>query len=130
MKAKAASNRAFGILIATVLALIAAYLYWVHRAGYVPWLLGAAIFFPVALVMPRLLYPLKRLWLKLGNLLHVVISPVILGVLYVASIVSVGLIARLFGKDPLSLRTDDSARSYWIRREQPGPAPASLKNQF
>ena len=74
--------------------------------------------------------PLKRLWLKLGNVLHLVVSPIILGILYVFSIVTVGLITRLFGKDLLSLKRDAAATSYWIRREPPGPSPHSLKNQF
>ena len=45
-------------------------------------------------------------------------------------IVPIGLLMRLFGKDPLNLRFDPAATSYWIPREPPGPAPESMKNQF
>jgi len=41
-----------------------------------------------------------------------------------------GLIMRLFGKDPLRLRFDAEAKSYWIQREPPGPEPDSMRNQF
>ena len=45
-------------------------------------------------------------------------------------IVSVGLLARLFGKDLLSLKRDAAATSYWIKRDPPGPSPGSLTRQF
>jgi hypothetical protein len=45
-------------------------------------------------------------------------------------ITPMGLVMRAMGKDFLRLRLDPAARSYWIPREPPGPAPESLKNQF
>jgi hypothetical protein len=41
-----------------------------------------------------------------------------------------GIILRLLGKDPLRLRMDPTAESYWIKRDPPGPASESLNNQF
>jgi hypothetical protein len=37
---------------------------------------------------------------------------------------------RMLGKDPLRLRRDPDAASYWIHRTPPGPTPESMKNQF
>src|SRR5712691_3754806 len=130
MQAKTASNRSFGLLIGAVLALVGGLNAFAGRSGFVVWLVAAGVFLAVALAMPRLLLPLKRLWLKLGHVLHVIVSPIMLGLLYVFSIVSVGLLARLFGKDLLSLKRDAAATSYWIRRDPPGPSPGSLTRQF
>ena len=130
MRSKTASSRSFGFLIAAVLALVAGFDYWAGRERFVPWLVAAGVFLAVALAMPRLLSPLKRLWLKLGTLLHFVTSPIFVGVLYLCSIVPVGLLARLFGADLLSLKRDPAAASYWIKREPSGPSPDSLRNQF
>jgi hypothetical protein len=130
MRSKSASNRSFGLLIAVVLALVGGLQYWVAREGYVAWLVVAVFFLAVSLVMPRLLLPLKRLWLKLGSLLHHIISPVVLAFLYVFSILLVGSLARVFRKELLSLRLDAAASSYWIKRHPPGPSPESLRNQF
>jgi hypothetical protein len=130
MRSKSASNRSFGLLIAVVLALVGGLQYWVAREGYVAWLVVAVFFLAVSLVMPRLLLPLKRLWLKLGSLLHHIISPVVLAFLYVFSILLVGSLARVFRKELLSLRLDAAASSYWIKRDPPGPSPESLRNQF
>ena len=41
-----------------------------------------------------------------------------------------GLVMRLAGKDFLHRQIDPKAKSYWIRREPPGPPPDSMKNQF
>ena len=37
---------------------------------------------------------------------------------------------RALGKDPLRLKRDPRAASYWLPRNPPGPSPGSLKNQF
>jgi hypothetical protein len=130
MQSKSASNRSFGLLIAAVLALVGVLQYWVAGESQVAWFVVAAFFLAVSLAMPRVLLPLKRLWLKLGSLLHHIISPIVLAFLYVFSILLIGSLARLFGKEFLSLKRDTAAASYWIRRDPPGPSPQSLRNQF
>jgi hypothetical protein len=130
MHSKPASSRSFGLLIAAVLAFVGGLQYWGAGDGAVVWLVAAAFFLAVSLLMPRLLLPLKRLWLRLGSLLHRIISPLVLGFLYVFSILLVGSLARAFRKELLALRLDAAAASYWIRRDPPGPSPESLRNQF
>jgi hypothetical protein len=130
MAKNTASNRAFGLLLAAVFAVIAGLNHWASGHQYPYWLTAGGLFVLISLLMPRLLYPLKRLWLKLGALLNKVVSPVVLAVLYLLSIVPVGLLARLFGKSFLSLKRDPQASSYWIKRDPPGPSPASLRNQW
>jgi hypothetical protein len=45
-----------------------------------------------------------------------------LALLFVVAVVPTGLVLRLLGKDPLRLRFDPAAPSYWQRRTaQPGP---------
>jgi len=127
---KVASSRSFGLLWVVVFLVIAVINYWAHGHWYVVWGTCAAMLLAVALLMPRLLAPLKRQWLKLGLLLNRVIAPLVLGLVYVLAIVPVGLLARLFGKDLLSLRREPAAPSYWIKREAGGPAPESLRDQF
>jgi hypothetical protein len=49
---------------------------------------------------------------------------------YVISVVPIALILRMSGKDLLRLKPGNTAASYWIERDPPGPAPESLKDQF
>jgi hypothetical protein len=37
---------------------------------------------------------------------------------------------RFVGKTPLQLGFDRNARSYWIERQPPGPAPETFRRQF
>jgi len=130
---KTASSRSFGLLLAAALLIIAALSYWAHgRAqghAYVYWGSAGGLLLVLALAMPRVLAPLKRLWLKLGKLLHVIVSPVILTAVYFLVFIPIGAIIRLFGKDLLSLKHDPATASYWIARTS-GPTPESLKDQF
>ena len=62
--------------------------------------------------------------------MHRIVSPLVLGALFYLSVVPTGLVMRALGKDPLRLRFDRNAQTYWIAREPTGPAPESLRNQF
>ncbi len=84
----------------------------------------------VAWLKPSLLGPLNRLWFEFGLLLHKLISPVVLGLIYLTSVVPVGLAMRMFGKDPLRRRFEPELQSYWIPRDPPGPQADSLPRQF
>jgi hypothetical protein len=90
---------------------------------------GAA-FLAAALLRPAVLAPLNRVWTRFGLLLHRIVSPVVLGIMFFVVITPMGLIMRALGKDPLRLRLEREARSYWIERRPPGPPPDTLNNQF
>ena len=124
------SNRSFGLLIGGVLLLVAGLHYWKERPDFFVWLIVAVVFIAVSLLMPRILAPLRRLWLKLGHLMSIVVSPIILALMYVLAIVVTGVLIRLFGKDLLSLKLKPAEASYWIKRNPPGPESKSLADQF
>ena len=126
----AGSDRAFGITFAVVFTVIAL---WPLMDGDAPrwWsIMVAAAFLGTAFVWPTLLAPLNRVWMAFARLLHSVMTPVIMAVLFYLTVTPTALIMRLFGKAPIPLGLDRQAKSYWIRREPPGPAPESMKNQF
>ena len=50
--------------------------------------------------------------------------------MFSTTVAPIGLLMRLFGKNPLRLKFDRVAHSYWIERNPPGPAGATMKNQF
>ncbi len=124
------SNRSFGFVLAAVFGLVA----------LVPWALGGALrwwsislagaLLALALGAPARLAPINRLWLKLGLLLHRALSPLALGIMFFLVVAPTGLLMRALGKDPLRLKCDPRAASYWIERIPPGPAAESLRDQF
>ena len=116
------SNRSFGWLFAGVFALIAL----AH-----PWaLLVAAVFALVTVTRDEWLTPLNRAWMKLGALMHAVVSPVIMGIMFFAVFTPMGWAMRRFGWDAMRRTWEPQAKSYWIRREPPGPADDSFGNLF
>lgn len=127
---KTSSDRFFGLTFFVVCLIIALWpLLW--RGSIQPIALGIALaFLAVSLIAPAWLAPLNRLWLKFGELLHRITSPIILGVMFFGVITPVGWLMRLAGKDLLRMKFDRGAPSYWIRREPPGPDKTSLKRQF
>ena len=90
----------------------------------------AALFAAVTLVRAELLAPLKRAWMKLGELMHHVVSPVVLGLIFFGVFAPVGIVMRWFGRDALCRAWDDAAPTYWVRRDPPGPADDSFKNLY
>ena len=87
-------------------------------------------FCSIALALPSVLTQLNRLWLRFGLLLHRVVSPLVLGIMFFLVVTPTGIVMRLLGKDPLRLRYEETASTYWIDRTPPGPAPESLDRQF
>jgi len=68
--------------------------------------------------------------MKLAEILHRIVSPVALGIVFFGVLTPMGFAMRLFGRDTMQRRFDPSARTYWIERDPPGPDPSGLPNQF
>jgi len=95
------------------------------------WALGlAAAFLALALVRPALLAPLNALWTRLGLVLHKIVNPLVLGLMFYAVLTPTALLLRLFGKDLVGRDFDRQRTSYWVERQPPGPPPETMKNQF
>jgi predicted membrane metal-binding protein len=130
-EAKPGSERSFGLLFFVVFTVIA--LWPAIWGGSIRWWASfvALSFGVVALTATRLLIPFNRLWFRFGMLLHAVMSPAILCLIFVCVVVPTGLLLRMFGKDVLDIR--DRRRqtsSYWIARENAPVSADSMKNQF
>jgi hypothetical protein len=101
-----------------------------HHGRLWPWTLSAAVLFVLlAWLRPSSLRHINRLWMKLGLILHQIVNPIVMGLLFYGTIVPTSLVMRLRGKDLLRLRRAPEAESYWIART-PGPAPETMRDQF
>lgn len=129
-KVKGSSDRSFGLTFAAVALILAGISLWRGRDWWIYALAASAAFTALALIAPKLLAPFNWAWMKLGLLLHHVVNPLVMGLLFFGVITPMALVVRLMGKDLLRLRFDPQAKSYWIPREPPGPAPDSMRHQF
>lgn len=125
-----ASDRSFGLVFTCFFSFIA--LMPLLGGGRLrPWALFIAFaFFLLAFAKPSVLAPANRMWARFGLLLHKIASPIALGIIFLFAVTPIAILMRTFGKDPLGLRLDTEAKSYWIKRSPTGPSADSLKNQF
>jgi hypothetical protein len=129
-KIVAGSDRSFGLVMAAAFAAVTLLNGW-HAGRVWPWTGGiAALFLIAAFVRASVLHPLNLIWLKFGLLLHRVVNPLIMALLFYGAVLPTGLVMRLLGKDLLRLKREPDSDSYWIVRQPPGPAPESMKDQF
>ena len=123
------SDRTFGLVMAAAFAVLSLVNGW-HRGRLWPWEAAiAALFLAAALLSPSLLNPLNRLWMKLGLLLHRIVNPVVMGLLFYGTIWPTGVVMRMRGRDLLRLKREPETDTYWITRP-PGPLPETMKDQF
>lgn len=127
---RVSSERSFGGVFALFFMVIA--LWPPAFGGAVRWwaVIVSALLAVAALAAPSLLAIPNMLWYRFGLLLHRIVSPVVLAILFYGVVTPTGLIMRLFGRDPMRRRRDPGVESYWINREPPGPEPESLKRLF
>jgi predicted membrane metal-binding protein len=127
---KSGSNKSFGLVFAVVFALIGLWPLLSDQPARL-WALGATIALVlISFFLPQTLAPFNRVWFLFGLLLHKIVSPIIMALLFYTTVTPIGLIMRLLGKRPLPLEFDPEAKSYWIEREPPGPEPETMTRQF
>ena len=93
---------------------VAASLSFSTLIGLVPWALGhglrvwalivAVFFLGAAYLAPKLLAPLNRLWFRFGLVLHAVVNPLIMGLIFFGAVLPTGLMVRLFHGGAFHLR--------------------------
>jgi hypothetical protein len=127
---KAGSERSFGVVFAVVFVVVGLWPLIDGGAVRIWALVIGALFVTAAMVAPGVLRPFNRLWFLFGMALHKVVSPLALGILFYLTVTPMALLMRLAGKDPLRLKFDRQAKSYWIERHPAGPAPESMRYQF
>jgi hypothetical protein len=126
----AGSDRTFGLVMAGAFAAVTALNVW-HSGRLWPWTGGLAVLLLAAgWLRPSVLHPLNLIWLKFGLLLHRIVNPVVMALLFFGTVWPTGLVMRALGKDLLRLKRQPDADSYWIVRQPPGPLPETMKDQF
>jgi hypothetical protein len=122
MKPLLPSNRSFGWTFTGVFAV---------GAFFYPWVLAlAGVTALVTLIRAQWLTPLNRAWMKFGELLHHVVAPLVLGLIYFGLFTPVAIGMRAFGRDVMKRRFEPQAPSYWVKRDPPGPPDDSFRDMF
>ena len=115
MKSKK-NNKGFGLLFFVVFLVIGL---WPLLKGDSP----RIYFFPVALLFlilgvinSKILTPLNKTWIKFGELLGIIIAPIVMGFVYFVILTPLSLFIRVAGKDLLNVKFSNKVKTYWIKR--------------
>jgi len=119
-------NRKFGYTVGIALLVLAVLRLLVkHKYGWV--LPGIGILLILfAIIIPLWLNPLRLVWDKIGHVLGIINTYVLLIIFYFVILTPLGLIMRLFGKDILKLKRNKHD-TYW---ESTLPKASGMENQF
>ena len=123
--------RRFGFTVAIPLAVLAAVGAWRGHTN-LPAVLAslAAALGGFALLAPRLLGPVQRVWMAGAHALGSFNTRVLLGLVYFLAMTPIGVIMRrLVGRDPLDRRLRDRP-SYWIERKRHTDPRGFMERRF
>ena len=121
------SNKSFGLLFFVVFLIIGL---WPLKNGEnlnFYFITTSIIFLILGLINSKLLTPLNKSWIKLGEILGIIVAPIVMALVYFVILTPVSLIVRVFGKDLLNLKFLKEKESYWIKRKK---SVSSMKKQF
>ena len=120
------SNKSFGILFFIIFFLYGIWPILSLNEIRIWSLVISVIFLILGLFNSKILSPINNYWIKFGELLGKIISPIVMSFVYFFVITPIAIIIRLLGKDLLRTKFDKKL-SYWINREK---NIGSMKKQF
>ena len=125
-KNKLPTNRNFGIVFFVFFLLISIWLFLNNKTlVYLP-LIISIVFLILGLLNAKILTPLNKAWIKFGEILGSIISPLVMGIIFFGIVTPTGLFLKLIGKDVLKLK-QNKKNTYWIEKDN---SNNSMKNQF
>jgi len=111
--------RKFGLTTgAIIIVLFGLLIPWLFNLNFVkwPWILGGVLIL-WGLVAPTTLKPVYIGWMKFGNVMNWINTRIILGILFYGMFLPIGVVMRLFGKDPMHRKLDSGLSSYRVTSE-------------
>ena len=130
IKSERSDLRKFGIMVGTILVIIAGFLYWKEQESFQIFLAIGITLLLTAIAIPAILKPVYSIWMIFAIILGWLMTRVILSLLFYIIITPIGLILRLFGKQFLELKWNHSHQSYWNMRTTELLSKKNYEEQF
>lgn len=126
------TNHNFGFTVGGILIAIAAIKTFIVHFSWIAitlFTIGGILVLGAA-IKPDALTPLNKAWMKLAEILFVVVNPVIMFLLYAVCFIPAGLIMKIVGYDPMKKKFDKNTTTYWVKRNDENALPDPMKYQF
>jgi hypothetical protein len=121
------SNRSFGLLFFTVFIVVGLWPVTKGETANIYLILISLFFLIFGLINSKILSPFNKAWIKFGEILGLIIAPIIMALVYFIILTPISLIVRMFGKDLLGLKFLKKQDTYWIKRVK---KLGTMKKQF
>lgn len=92
-----------------------------------PWVIAAALSIMGALA-PLSLNSVYKVWMRFGLIMNRITTPIILGIVFILVFAPIALVMKVFGRDRLSLKPDETAETY--RVESTVQPPNKMEKPF
>ena len=121
------SNRSFGLLFFIVFIAVGLWPIIKGEEANIYLILISLFFLIFGLINSKILSPFNKAWIKLGEILGLIISPIIMALVYFIILTPISLILRMLGKDLLGLKFLKKQDTYWTKRKK---KLGTMKKQF
>ena len=121
------SNRSFGLLFFIVFIVVGLWPAIKGETANIYLILISLFFLIFGLINSKILSPFNKAWVKFGEILGLIIAPIIMALVYFIILTPISLILRMFGKDLLGLKFMKKQDTYWIKRVK---KLGTMKKQF
>jgi len=126
-KIKKGSERNFGMVFAVVFLLISWRFYSSEINVSISLFAISIIFLLFSFLAPSVFKIPNALWFKFGLFLGKIVSPIVMGLVYVIGFLPIGFALKLLKKDLLFMKPDPTKTTYWVERTN---EMQTMKNQF
>jgi len=121
-----AEGRKFGLTVGAAFAVLAGISWWRDHLLVSQIFSGVAVVLILAgLVIPGKLGPVHRGWMGFAHMISKVTTPIFLAIVFFVVIAPIGLLMRVFGRNPL--RHEPEEGSLWLARPS---ERGTMSNQF
>lgn len=127
---KIGSEREFGLVFTIVFLAISAFPLISGKPPFYLFIFVGILTGAVTMLAPKLFAWPNRLWFKFALLISKIMTPIIMAIIFVLTVIPMGLLLKLFRKDPLQRKYDMNAKSYWLDRKTDIQSSNSMKTQF
>jgi fermentation-respiration switch protein FrsA (DUF1100 family) len=121
-------NRSFGLVMAVAFLAVGVLGFLGGSTRWYLWLFASLGFAGIAWLRPTLLSQLNRAWAQLSIAMHKIVTPLLLGLVFLLIVTPLALLMRLSGQRPIGLEFRSDATSYWTKRDKSHPGP--MANQY
>jgi len=121
------NNKSFGIVFSIFFGILFLYFYSKSSVFNYYLLSLSLIFLILGLTNSKILTPLNKSWIKLGDILGKIIAPIVMSIVYFLIVFPTKIFLFLIGKDILNLKINKNEKSYWQKRNR---NYTSMDNQF